>query len=99
MSTLTCGRTGCTATAEPARVNGLFTDPPGWSNVTVTGLPIVHKRLCAACTIAVRVLLHTSPTVVELDREAAIEGAFTRGYAEGADDARARHAAERPVEA
>lgn len=94
MTALTCGRPGCRNTAAPVRVNGLLTDPPGWSGITITGQPITHRLLCPPCTGEARALLDTSPVAAELARDAALEDAFARGYAEGADDVRARTNAE-----
>lgn len=88
-----CGRTGCSNFDMPVRVNGLLTDPPGWSCVTVTGRPITNTTLCPPCTAAVRGLLASSPSEVERLADVAREETFARGYAEGLDDARARNTA------
>jgi hypothetical protein len=85
VSGLICGR--CPASGMPTRVQGMNVDPPGWSNVTITGRPIVNRLLCPACTNDVRALLHTSPAVVEREREVGLEQAFSRGYDEGRVDA------------
>jgi hypothetical protein len=77
-----CGRSGCHVTDMPVRVNGLLTDPPGWTCVTVTGRPIVNRLLCPACTREVRELLAAKPGVVERAEEAA----FGRGYHRGQED-------------
>jgi ribosomal protein S27AE len=52
MATLTCGR--CRRSDLQVFVSGLLTDPPGWSEVTVTGKPVINRRLCPACSSTVR---------------------------------------------
>lgn len=92
MSALRCGRPGCPTYGMPTQVNGVWTDPPGWCSVMITGQPVLCRLLCPPCGRAVRGLLGTSAVAVELEREAQVEDAFARGYAEGLDDARAKAA-------
>lgn len=55
MTTLICGR--CSDTELQIFVSGVLTDPPGWSVVTLSGLPIVNRRLCRSCTPLARAAL------------------------------------------
>jgi len=66
----------------PALVNGLLTDPPGWTNVSVTGRPVRNLLLCPACATEIRGVLAAAPGVVER----AAEAAFGRGYVKGQED-------------
>ena len=77
----------CGATSTPATVNGILVDAPGWSTVTVTGLPITNSLVCDGCATAVRRLLATPPDVAERKADAAREDAFRRGYDDGRADA------------
>lgn len=88
MSALMCGRVGCHTNAMPKQVNGVWTDPPGWTHVTVTGHPIVNVLLCPACATAVRTLLATGPADIERQHEADEAAAFARGYDAGLSEPR-----------
>lgn len=70
----------------PVRVEGVLTDPPGWTNVTVTGRPIVNRLLCPSCAQDLRDLLAVGPGELARARDLELEGAFSRGYAAGAND-------------
>ncbi|MCW2496328.1 hypothetical protein [Jatrophihabitans sp.] len=59
LQTVGCSR--CETTAERPKVNGLITDPAGWSVVTVTSRPLVNRTLCPDCTEDVQMLLATAP--------------------------------------
>lgn len=83
MSALMCSRPGCATHAMPKPVNGVWTDPPGWSNVTITGQPIVNRLLCPSCSSEVRELLGTPAHEIQAARDAEIEGAFKRGFDAG----------------
>jgi hypothetical protein len=82
MSALMCSRPGCPTNAMPVRVDGVWTDPPGWTNATVTGRPIRNLLLCPSCATEVRAVLAAGPGVVER----AAEAAFGRGYVKGQED-------------
>lgn len=56
---LTC--TKCGATASFVKINGVTCNPPGWSFVTLQGLPIINGQLCPACAPAVRAYIETPP--------------------------------------
>jgi hypothetical protein len=81
-----CSRPGCTTHALPERVNGVWADPPGWSNVTITGQPIINHLLCPSCTDEVRALLAASRGELERRRDGDLAQAFDRGYAKGQED-------------
>jgi len=55
MSTLTCGR--CGVTELQIFIAGILSDPPGWSELSLTGKPITNTRLCRSCTALVRSVL------------------------------------------
>lgn len=81
---LTCA--ACPVTAEAVRVNGIWSDPAGWSNVSISGTPITCRVLCPGCTAEVRRLIGTPPLERERAHDAELEAAFTRGYTSGAED-------------
>jgi hypothetical protein len=89
MSALMCGR--CPEAAMPVRVQGLLTDPPGWSHLGLTGLPMLHRTLCPTCTTAVRALLATPPAVAEAQHDAELAETWRRGYEAGCDDTEKAH--------
>jgi hypothetical protein len=80
----TCNRCGTTARQVPIGV--LVSEPQGWTNLTISGLPVTNMRLCPPCTRDVRMLVSVSPANLERARDADLQAAFTRGYDDGQAD-------------
>jgi hypothetical protein len=84
---LTCSRCGASTSRVFVNHTVGHTDPPGWSCITLTGLPVSNRRLCPLCTGDVRVFLAMPPTALERIRDLEREEAFHRGYQQGTADA------------
>jgi hypothetical protein len=57
---LNCSRCPVHAPRERVALE-VYRDPPGWTHLSMTGLPVRNWLLCPSCAAAVRRLLDTPP--------------------------------------